>query len=512
MKLVNNFFHFDEEKIPFQNIEKDYNNIKFRSPFKNINFFHFFIIYLISFSTRFLFIGRVKNVAFDEMYFGSFINCYLNGSFFIDVHPPTGRLILTLTSYLFGYRGDCLFSAIHKPLTKDTFIIPRRVCAMYSSFVAPLIYLSMLNFSFSEEASFVAGLLIALEDSMILEGRIILTDGFLHCHVAITLFCLSQLIHYKALSKLWYIHFIILSFFIAITGTTKFTSLSLIPIVLIVVAFKIYLNDSKQEISLSLILKLILHLSTILIIFVIIYYTSSLIHAMRGHTYKDFQSPDCQTVEEEAWNLMQGKPFYLLPFIVIKASIAHNNNYVVDDFSKHPILAKWYNWPLMNYAFILMNYDEDRNIHTLLHYNFFTAYYGFFFVIFVYVPYLLNIQLIPNPSKDLQQYNITRVLFSFLFFLGYIFSYIPFYFVRRTTLSYHYIIPLMFLFLCISSSIDVFTPFHHQKNIYPIILVGLCLLSHLICFPLNYPVTFPAYAKTLFSTNKKWLGIGEFHD
>ena len=47
---------------------------------------------------------------FDEVHFGSFTNYYIKHTYFHDIHPPLGKLILYFTSYLAGYKGDIDFN------------------------------------------------------------------------------------------------------------------------------------------------------------------------------------------------------------------------------------------------------------------------------------------------------------------------------------------------------------------------------------------------------------------
>lgn len=47
---------------------------------------------------------------FDEQHFGGFTFDYLRGEFFMDVHPPLGKMLFSLVAYLLGYDGKFSFA------------------------------------------------------------------------------------------------------------------------------------------------------------------------------------------------------------------------------------------------------------------------------------------------------------------------------------------------------------------------------------------------------------------
>ena len=51
---------------------------------------------------------------FDEVHFGKFASKYIKTQYFVDVHPPLAKLLITLAGFVFGYDGHFEFKEIGK--------------------------------------------------------------------------------------------------------------------------------------------------------------------------------------------------------------------------------------------------------------------------------------------------------------------------------------------------------------------------------------------------------------
>jgi dolichyl-phosphate-mannose-protein mannosyltransferase len=60
---------------------------------------------VLSLVTRLYRIGKTDMVVWDEAHFGKFGAYYINRTFYFDVHPPLGKMLVGLAGVLSGFNG-----------------------------------------------------------------------------------------------------------------------------------------------------------------------------------------------------------------------------------------------------------------------------------------------------------------------------------------------------------------------------------------------------------------------
>ena len=90
-------------------------------------------------------IYQPSSVVFDEVHFGGFASKYIKGRFFMDVHPPLAKLLLTLAGWLAGFDGEFDFKDIGKDYVEPgvPYVAMRLLPAIMGIMTVPTIFLTL---------------------------------------------------------------------------------------------------------------------------------------------------------------------------------------------------------------------------------------------------------------------------------------------------------------------------------------------------------------------------------
>ena len=108
-------------------------------------------------------IYQPTSVVFDEVHFGGFASKYIKGKFFMDVHPPLAKLLITLAGWLAGFDGEFDFKDIGKDYLEPgvPYVAMRLLPALMGVFTIPTMFLTLKAYGCkSTTAALGAGLLI----------------------------------------------------------------------------------------------------------------------------------------------------------------------------------------------------------------------------------------------------------------------------------------------------------------------------------------------------------------
>ncbi|KAJ3375100.1 hypothetical protein GGF31_005822 [Allomyces arbusculus] len=146
---------------------------------------------LASFVTRFYAISFPSQVVFDEVHFGKFASYYLRRTFYFDVHPPLGRLLIAAAGWVIGYDGHFDFTNIGDDYieNKVPYIELRAWPALCGALVVPLVFEILRELRFSLQACFLAAMLVVLDNSLVAQSRLILLDSMLMLFMTLALYC-----------------------------------------------------------------------------------------------------------------------------------------------------------------------------------------------------------------------------------------------------------------------------------------------------------------------------------
>jgi dolichyl-phosphate-mannose-protein mannosyltransferase len=133
------------------------------------------ILAVASAFTHLIFFGRPLSVIFDEIYFLKFIGYYWEGMYYFDVHPPLGKLIFFWFGQIFGITPSIDIGSIGTSL--DPALILFRIVPLTAGILIPLvIYRLCRTLELSRLSSLSAGLLLCIENSLIVQSRLVVMD------------------------------------------------------------------------------------------------------------------------------------------------------------------------------------------------------------------------------------------------------------------------------------------------------------------------------------------------
>lgn len=135
---------------------------------------------------------ETHRVVFDELHFSKFCDRLLTGTWFFDIHPPLGKLILAYGSYIMGYRPDPTFviDKVGKPYPPHVkYYLMRYISAFFSVLTVPLTYVIARLLRLSVTGSVLSTASVLLDFMGLIEGRLILMDSQLlfFCQLSLAL-------------------------------------------------------------------------------------------------------------------------------------------------------------------------------------------------------------------------------------------------------------------------------------------------------------------------------------
>ncbi|KAF9344941.1 hypothetical protein BGX26_003730 [Mortierella sp. AD094] len=146
------------------------------------------VITILAFVVRLWALGYPTSVVFDEVHFGGFASKYINGRFFMDVHPPLAKMLIALMGWLFGLDPSFTFKEIGVDYIEPNvpYIPMRALCGVLGVLVVPMAFYTVRNSGHSLHASTLAALLVLFENSIVTQSRLILLDSPLIFFTAFT--------------------------------------------------------------------------------------------------------------------------------------------------------------------------------------------------------------------------------------------------------------------------------------------------------------------------------------
>ncbi|KAI8815979.1 Dolichyl-phosphate-mannose-protein mannosyltransferase-domain-containing protein [Fimicolochytrium jonesii] len=136
---------------------------------------------LIGVLVRLFRLSNPSQVVFDEVHFGGFASKYISGKFFMDVHPPLGKLLIAASGVMAGFDGSFDFKEIGMDYIapRVPYVSMRLLPGIMGVLMVPMAYATMRNLSVSHPIAVMTALLVVFENALTCQSRLILLDSIL---------------------------------------------------------------------------------------------------------------------------------------------------------------------------------------------------------------------------------------------------------------------------------------------------------------------------------------------
>ncbi|KAJ2906029.1 Dolichyl-phosphate-mannose--protein mannosyltransferase 1 [Zalerion maritima] len=186
------------------------------------------VLTILAAAVRLFRIYQPTSVVFDEVHFGGFASKYIKGKFFMDVHPPLAKLLITLAGWLAGFDGKFDFKEIGKDYLEPgvPYVAMRMFPAICGVLLAPIMFLTLKAAGCRTMTATMGACLIIFENGLLTQARLILLDSPLMVATAFTAMAFTSFTNQhelgpsKAFSATWW-------FWLVMTGLGLGTTLSI---------------------------------------------------------------------------------------------------------------------------------------------------------------------------------------------------------------------------------------------------------------------------------------------
>ena len=131
-------------------------------------------------------------MCWDETHFGKMASWYINRTFFFDVHPPLGKMLIAAMGYTSGYNGTHPFEKPGDLYEDHNYLGMRGGCTLLGCAIVPFCFLTVWNFTHSITAAFLAGWFLIFDIGILILNRYILLDPILLFFISGSFFSMSQ--------------------------------------------------------------------------------------------------------------------------------------------------------------------------------------------------------------------------------------------------------------------------------------------------------------------------------
>ena len=166
-------------------------------------------------------------VVFDEYHFGKFVNGYITGEYFFDIHPPLGKLLLCLVAWMGGYDGSQSWDKIGVDIPPEVNLLALRGApALQGALLVPLMFGTARALGISTPGALLGACGVLLDGCFLVESRFVLTDATLLLCIVLQVWGCASAAKHPPLSGAWLRRTVVGGLGVAGALCTKWTGVS----------------------------------------------------------------------------------------------------------------------------------------------------------------------------------------------------------------------------------------------------------------------------------------------
>lgn len=426
-------------------------------------------IVVVSLITHFAWFGYPARVVFDEVHFGKFSSAYLTGANFFDNHPPTGKLLIALGAKMGGYSENFSFAKINQPYTGSWYLWFRILPTIFGALIPILVWLAAKKLGATATASWMAGMIMALENGFIVESRFALLNSFMIVFGLVGI--IAWFIARKNQDYKWHA---LSAVFLGLAGTVKWTGFAFWGVIVLAQLVDLIRKkpDWKKWLSSALVYTVIPF---------IIYVLSFAIHFA--------------LLTKPGYGDNYFKPgFRDRSFISKTIELNYEMANTQKRIGRHPYESVWYTWPTMKRSVYYWAGERLPNGEMpKIYYLGNPAVYAFAALGAASCAVYLAIN-----------YKDRRRRWPMIFVVvGYMANFLPFMFITRAMFLYHYMSALVFGILAWSIMVSTLPQRGKKQIIWGVVIVSL--IFFLYFSPLTYGLNLSQEAFNARMWLKSWI-------
>jgi dolichyl-phosphate-mannose-protein mannosyltransferase len=146
-----------------------------------------------SLATRLYSVNLSSIVVWDEAHFGKFANYYLKRTFYFDVHPPLGKMLIAFSGWLFSYKGSFAFESGSKYADEVPIAAMRAFCCIFGALTVPLMFLIVRNLQMRKETALFVASMALFDNAIVAISKFVLLDSILLFFTTLSLFFATKI-------------------------------------------------------------------------------------------------------------------------------------------------------------------------------------------------------------------------------------------------------------------------------------------------------------------------------